>query len=84
MTKCITNDMAKTIAKTFRVPIELAREIEKESEKKDISQGQYLINVFCENKTFKIQKEFEEDLKLMEKDTAYQKEQLELAKADFL
>lgn len=76
--------MPKTILKTFRLPFQMVKEIEKEAKKQHVSQTQYMITIFSESKYLKLKKGFEEDLKKMEKDTEYQKEQYELAEANFL
>lgn len=76
--------MAKTILKTFRLPVDIAQEIENEAKKNDISQAQYVVTVVTENKFLKLKKTFDENVKQMESDVMYQKEQADLAEADFL
>ena len=76
--------MAKTVLKTFRLPIDVAQEIETEAKKNNISQAQYVVTVVVENRFLKLKKTFDEDVKRMETDTAYQKEQIDLAETDFL
>lgn len=76
--------MAKTILKTFRLPIDIAQEIESEAKKNNISQAQYVVTVVTENKFLKLKKTFDENVKQMESDVMYQKEQADLAEADFL
>lgn len=76
--------MPKTISKTFRLSPQLAREIEQEADKINLSQGAYLDFIFSENKKLKMRKEFHENLRFLQHDKAYQKEQSDLAQADFL
>lgn len=76
--------MSKTISKTFRIPAEIAKEIALEAKKRDVSQAQYFVAVFTENKFLKMQKTFHENLKEMKHDDAYQKEEYQLAEANFL
>lgn len=75
--------MTKTISKTIRLPEDVAREIEVGAEKNGLSQGQYCTKVFAGYKKYKLKEVYEENLLRMEKDEAYQKEQHELAEADF-
>lgn len=76
--------MAKTVLKTFRFPLEVAKEIEVEAEKNHISQTQYVTCIIVENKFLKLKRSFEEDMKKLEKDDLYRKEQIDLAESDFL
>lgn len=76
--------MTKTISKTFRLPAEIVKEIEEQAAQKNISQGQYFVAIFTENKFLKMHKVFEENLIQMEQDKIYQQEQRDLAEADFL
>lgn len=76
--------MAKTVLKTFRLPLEVAKEIEMEAQKSNVSQAQYVVSIVTENRFLKLRKTFEEDAKKMENDREYKKEQSELAEADFL
>lgn len=75
--------MPKTVSKTFRLPIEVAQEIENGAKKNNISQAQYMVTVFTENKFLKLKKTFVENAKRMEADANYQKDQADLAEADF-
>lgn len=76
--------MSKTILKTFRLPLNIAKEIELEAKKTKVSQAQYFVMIFTENKTLKIKKTFEDDLARMAQDESYKKEQQELAEANFM
>lgn len=76
--------MIKTVLKTFRLPTDIAHEIENEARKNNISQAQYVVTVVTENKFLKLKRGFDENVKKMAADTGYQKDQVELAEADFL
>jgi hypothetical protein len=76
--------MPKTVLKTFRLPIDVAKEIETGAKKNNVSQAQYVVTVVTENKFLKLKKSFDEDAKRMESDILYKKEQIDLAEADFL
>ena len=76
--------MPKTVSKTFRIPLEVAKEIELEARKNNVSQAQFIVTAVTENKFLKLQRIFEDNIKNMENDEAYKKEQIELAEADFL
>ena len=76
--------MSKTIAKTFRLPLEIVREIETGAEECNVSQTQYIVTIVTENRLMKLHKSFNDGLKSMENDAAYLKEQKDLAEADFL
>lgn len=76
--------MAKTVLKTFRLPLEVAQEIEDGAQKKKVSQAQYVVSIVTENKFLKLKKAFEEDARKMNTDAAYKKEQRDLAETNFL
>lgn len=76
--------MSKTILKTFRLPREVAEEIEREADKRNISQAGYVIAIVTENKFFKLQKAFETDAHALGNDEQYKKEQQDLADANFM
>lgn len=75
--------MAQSVLKTFRLPKEVAEEIELGAKSNHLSQAQYLVSIVTENKFLKLKKSFEEDVMKMEKDKAYRKEQVDLANANF-
>ncbi len=75
--------MSNTLLKTFRLPLDVAREIEQEAEAKNISQAQYLVSIVIENRSHKMKDKFQADLEKMALDEAYLKEQKDLAEADF-
>ena len=76
--------MPKTVSRTFRIPADIAVEIEVGAKKNNVSQAQYITTVVTENKFLKLRKSFEDDLRVLEKDELYKHEQVDLAEADFL
>ena len=76
--------MAKTVLKTFRLPEQVAKEIEVEAKNRHLSQTQYVVNIVTENKFLNLKKSFDEEVKRMEQDKFYKKKQIDLANADFL
>lgn len=75
--------MSKTLLKTFRLPLDIARDIEQGAKTNKISQAQYFANIVIENKAWKLKKKFDEDLNKMAMDTGYKNEQIELAESNF-
>ena len=75
--------MSKTVSKTFRLPVEVAKQIEVDAVNNNISQAGYITVIVTENKFLKLQKTFMEDVNAMEDNDLYLKEQQELADADF-
>lgn len=76
--------MTKTISKTFRISPGVAKEIEKQAKKRKLTQGEFLMWILYENRRLKMEKDFERDLMVMEKDAEYLKEERDLADSNFL
>lgn len=71
----------QTILKTFRLPAECARFLEKEADKSDVSQTDIVVESL--KKMMENQNQWQDDLKSLSEDKLYKKEQIDLAEEQY-
>lgn len=76
--------MQKMIVKSFRLPSEVAEKMKHLAEGEDLTQGELLSRLVSAYELMTLHEQYLDDLKKMESDEAYQKEQQALAAEDYL
>lgn len=71
----------QTILKTFRIPSNFARFLEKKAKKRHISQTEMLLKIIESN--MEQEKEWQQGLEILAKDKEYRKEQVALAEENY-
>jgi len=76
--------MSQLVMKSFRLPIAVVEKIQTWSQAEDLSQAEFLAKVLKSYELFQLQQQMDTDIKNASADKAYQKEQQDLANANFL